>query len=218
MIDPRSLLPRPHNRPPDDALRAGAGSHVGARPQELLHKIPRLIARLTKFRLRVYMLDPGEARLSIAYSSDIRMNSPVPCGWKVGPWSGGRRGGRRAAGPCTTTCTADQRSSRCSGSNAELLVPVCRKCRVIGALNLLSDTPGQVHGNRRGNPPSVRGARRRRHRERQALREGAGAHSTLQTLSEVAREFGSILNLEELLTRIANLTRRSRLPNLRHPV
>jgi sigma-B regulation protein RsbU (phosphoserine phosphatase) len=32
--------------------------------------------------------------------------------------------------------------------------------------------------------------------------------STLETLSDVAREFGSILNLEELLTRIANLTRR----------
>jgi sigma-B regulation protein RsbU (phosphoserine phosphatase) len=32
--------------------------------------------------------------------------------------------------------------------------------------------------------------------------------STLETLAEVAREFGSILNLDELLTRIANLARR----------
>ncbi len=32
--------------------------------------------------------------------------------------------------------------------------------------------------------------------------------STLETLSDIAREFGSILNLDELLTRIANLTRR----------
>src|SRR5207249_4980734 len=32
--------------------------------------------------------------------------------------------------------------------------------------------------------------------------------STLQTLSEMAREFGAILNLDELLTRIAHLTRR----------
>ena len=31
---------------------------------------------------------------------------------------------------------------------------------------------------------------------------------TLETLSEIGREFGSILNLDELLTRIANLTRR----------
>src|SRR5581483_9594782 len=31
---------------------------------------------------------------------------------------------------------------------------------------------------------------------------------TLETLSEIAREFGAILNLDELLTRIANLTRR----------
>ena len=32
--------------------------------------------------------------------------------------------------------------------------------------------------------------------------------STLETLSEIGREFGAILNLDELLTRIANLTRR----------
>ena len=32
--------------------------------------------------------------------------------------------------------------------------------------------------------------------------------STLETLAEIAREFGAILNLDELLTRIANLTRR----------
>src|SRR5947208_3985418 len=32
--------------------------------------------------------------------------------------------------------------------------------------------------------------------------------STIETLAEIAREFGSILNLDELLTRIANLTRR----------
>src|SRR5436189_299590 len=32
--------------------------------------------------------------------------------------------------------------------------------------------------------------------------------STLETLAEVAREFGSILNLDELLTRLASVTRR----------
>src|SRR5262245_66289464 len=31
---------------------------------------------------------------------------------------------------------------------------------------------------------------------------------TLEALSEIGREFGAILNLDELLTRIANLTRR----------
>src|SRR5258708_26308602 len=31
---------------------------------------------------------------------------------------------------------------------------------------------------------------------------------TLETLSEIGREFGAILNLDELLTRIANLARR----------
>src|SRR4029079_8380959 len=94
------------------------------------------------------------------------------------------------------------------GSLAELVVPLRRKGRVIGALNLLSDTPGQFT------------------EEDEAMMRQFAAHvavaienarlfeqerqytSTLETLSEVAREFGAILQLDELLTRIATLTRR----------
>src|SRR5205807_8795677 len=94
------------------------------------------------------------------------------------------------------------------GSRAELVVPLRRKGRVIGALNLLSDTPGQFT------------------EEDEAMLRQFAAHvavaienarlfeqereytSTLETLSEIGREFGAILNLDELLTRIANLTKR----------
>jgi sigma-B regulation protein RsbU (phosphoserine phosphatase) len=86
-------------------------------------------------------------------------------------------------------------------------VPLRRKGRVIGALNLLSDATGQFSEI-----------------DEQLLRQFA-AHvavgienarlfeqerqytSTLETLADIAREFGAILNLDELLTRIANLTR-----------
>src|SRR5262249_13397575 len=93
------------------------------------------------------------------------------------------------------------------GSQAELVVPLRRKGRVIGALNLLSDTANQFT------------------EVDEAMLRQFGAHvaiaienallvehereytSTLETLSEIGREFGAILQLDELLTRIATLTR-----------
>ena len=52
-------------------------------------------------------------------------------------------------------------------------------------------------------------ARRGRDRERAAVRARARIHRARSRRSpEIAREFGAILNLDELLTRIANLTRR----------
>jgi sigma-B regulation protein RsbU (phosphoserine phosphatase) len=94
------------------------------------------------------------------------------------------------------------------GSNAELVVPLRRKGRVIGALNLLSETKGQfteidemlLRQFGAHVAVAIENARLFEH-----TREYT---STLETLSEIGREFGAILNLDELLTRIANLTRR----------
>jgi sigma-B regulation protein RsbU (phosphoserine phosphatase) len=94
------------------------------------------------------------------------------------------------------------------GSKAELVVPLRRKGRVIGALNLLSDTPGQFTD---GDEAMLRqfGAHVAVAIENARLFDNEREYtSTLQTLAEIAREFGAILNLDELLTRIANLTRR----------
>src|SRR5207249_8433326 len=94
------------------------------------------------------------------------------------------------------------------GSRAELVVPLRRKGRVLGALNLLSDTEGQFSDTDEAVlrqfaahvAVAIENAR---------LFEQQREHtSTLETLAEIAREFGAILNLDELLTRIANLTRR----------
>ena len=94
------------------------------------------------------------------------------------------------------------------GSQAELVVPLRRKGRVIGALNLLSDTAGQFTDV---DEMMLRqfGAHVAVAIENALLFERARDYtSTLETLSDIAREFGSILNLDELLTRIASLTRR----------
>jgi sigma-B regulation protein RsbU (phosphoserine phosphatase) len=176
---------------------------------ELLQKIPTLIARITKFQaFAVYLLDPREEELRIAYA----VGYPEDLVWslrvKVGHGLVGAAV-REGKPILVNDVHADPRYVEAvPGSNAELVVPLRRKGKVIGALNLLSDAVGQFTET-----------------DEQLLRQ-FGAHvavaienarlfehereytSTLETLAEIAREFGAILNPDELLTRIANLTRR----------
>jgi phosphoserine phosphatase RsbU/P len=176
---------------------------------ELLAKIPQLIARITKFTaFAVYLLDDAKGELSIAYSVGYPEEHARTLRLKVGE---GLVGSAVAEGKAVLVnhVHSDPRYVEAvPGSQAELVAPLRRKGRVIGALNLLSDTPDQFTEI-----------------DEMILRQ-FGAHvavaienarlfeqerdytATLEALSDIAREFGSILNLEELLTRIANLTRR----------
>ena len=176
---------------------------------ELLHKIPELIARLTKFNaFAVYLLDPGRDELSIAYSVGYPDELARTLRLKPGY---GLVGAAVAEGEpiLVNDVRADPRYVEAvPGSLAELVVPLRRKGRVIGALNLLSDTPGQFTETDEAILRQF-GAHVAVAIENARLFEKEREHtSTLETLSDVAREFASILNLEELLTRIANLTRR----------
>src|SRR6476660_1150269 len=110
---------------------------------ELLPKLPELIARLTKFTaFAVYLLDPKRGDLHIAYSvgypeSVVRTRRP-----KVGA---GVVGAAVAAGQPILVNDVHQDARYVEvvpGSNAELAVPLRRKGRVIGALVLLGDTVG----------------------------------------------------------------------------
>src|SRR5689334_11970500 len=176
---------------------------------ELLQKIPQLIARLTKFTaFAMYLLDPKRGELTIAYSVGYPEEVARTLRLKIG---GGLVGAAVAEGQpiLVNDVHADPRYFEAvPGSRSELVVPLRRKGRVIGALNLLSDTPGQFT------------------EVDEAMLRQFGAHvavaienallvehdrdyaRTLETLSEIGREFGAILQLDELLTRIANLTRR----------
>src|SRR4051795_723344 len=176
---------------------------------ELLQKIPLLIARITKFQaFAVYLLDPRGEELSIAYA----VGYPDEVVWtlrvKVGE---GLVGTAVAEGQpiLVNDVHVDPRYVEAvPGSNAELVVPLRRKGRVIGALNLLSDTVGQfteidemlLRQFGAHVAVAIENARLFEH-----TREYT---STLETLSDIGREFGAILNLDELLTRIANLARR----------
>ena len=176
---------------------------------QLLHKIPELIARLIKYQaFAVYLLDSKRNELAVAYSVGYAPEVARTLRLKVGE---GLVGAAVAEGRplLVNDVYGDPRYVEAvAGSSAELVVPLRRKGHVIGALNVLSDRIGQFT------------------EEDEAILRQFGAHvavaienarlfdeereytATLQTLAEIAREFGSILQLDELLTRIANLTRR----------
>ena len=176
---------------------------------ELLHKIPLLIARITKFKaFAVYLLDPRREELSIAYA----VGYPDDVVWglrlKVGH---GLVGAAVADGKpiLVNDVRSDPRYVEAvPGSRAEIVVPLRRKGNVIGALNLLSDTPGQFTETDEALLRQF-GAHVAVAIENARLFEHAREYThTLETLAEIAREFGAILHLDELLTRIANLARR----------
>jgi sigma-B regulation protein RsbU (phosphoserine phosphatase) len=177
--------------------------------EELLQKIPELMAKLTKFQaFAVYLLDPKRDELSIAYSVGYPAEVARTLRVKVGE---GLVGAAVEAGRplLVNDVHADPRYVEAvPGSQSELVVPLRRKGRVIGALNLLSDTIDQFTGVDEAVlrqfgahvAVAIENARLFEH-EREYT-------ATLETLAEVAREFGSILNLDELLTRLASVTRR----------
>src|SRR5262249_4556487 len=167
------------------------------------------IARLTKFQaFAVYLLDPKGNELRIAYSVGYPAETASTLRVKVGH---GLVGAAVAEGQpilVNDVATDPRYVEAVPGSKAELVVPLRRKGRVIGALNLLSDTAGQFTGADADIlrqfaahvAVAIENARLFEH-EREYI-------NTLEILADIAREFGAILNLDELLTKIANLTKR----------
>jgi sigma-B regulation protein RsbU (phosphoserine phosphatase) len=177
--------------------------------EELLAKIPQLIARLTRFSaFSVYLLDEHRQDLRIAYAvgypEEVWSTLRLPLG--EGVVGAAVQEGRpilvndirlepRYKGPLRNMLS-------------QLAVPMRRKGKVIGALNLLNEVEGAFTA------------------QDEALLRQFGAHvavalenarlfkserhyvDTLETLAEIGREMSSILDLDALLTRIASLTKR----------
>src|SRR5262249_47730899 len=94
------------------------------------------------------------------------------------------------------------------GSQAELVVPLRRKGRVLGALNLLSDTAGRFTDTDEGILRQFAAHVAVAIENARLFEQERHYVTTLEALADIAKEFAAILNLDELLTRIANLTRR----------
>jgi sigma-B regulation protein RsbU (phosphoserine phosphatase) len=94
------------------------------------------------------------------------------------------------------------------GVNAQLVVPLRHKNRVVGALNLLSDHVG-AFTERDEDILAQFGVHVAQALANARLLDEERDHTaTLETLTEIAREVAAILDLDELLSRIAILAKR----------
>ena len=176
---------------------------------ELLAKIPQLIARLTRFSaFSVYLLDEKRQELRIAYA--VGYPEEVARTQRLAVGEGVVGAAVEEGRPILVNDIRASRATRGPLRNmlSQLAVPMRRKGKVIGALNLLSEAEGAFTS------------------QDEALLRQFAAHvavaienarlfqserhyvDTLETLAEIGREMSSILDLDALLTRIASLTKR----------
>ena len=218
---PRPPTSWPH-RPPSSTRSSGRCSTWAARSprprfDELLKKIPRLIGRLIAFEaFAVYLLDErrGELKVGLLGRVSGERRSRFACGSGM-DWSAPRS---RAPAALVNDLASDPRYVEfVPGMASEIVVPLLHKSRPIGALNILSRNHDQFS-----------------RRDVAILRQFA-AHvavalvnarlfeqsrldaEAFETLAEIGREVASVLDLDELFARIAQLAATDRLPHLRHP-
>jgi phosphoserine phosphatase RsbU/P len=176
---------------------------------ELLQKIPQLIARLTSFTVfSVYLLDERREELRLAYAVGYPDDLAKTFTLKVGQGLVGVAVAEQRPIVANDVAADPRYISVVPGVQSDLVVPIKHKGKVLGALNLLSD-------------------RRDAFTERdEAILRQFGAHvaqaivnarlfesereyaATLETLAEIGREMSAILDLDELLTRVAHLVKR----------
>lgn len=213
--DPSVLSGRAPLRPPTDTELLSTLFELGREVtsvlnlQELLEKIPQLIARLTRFSaFSVYLLDEARQELRIAYAVGYPEEIVKTLRLRVGQ---GVVGASVESGrPILVNDVRDEPRYRgpLRTMFSQLAVPIRRKGRVIGALNLLNEATGaftpQDEALLRQFAAHVAVAienARLFESERQYV-------ETLETLAEIGREMSSILDPDVLLTRIASLTKR----------
>ncbi len=175
---------------------------------DLLHQIPRLIGRLISFEsFAVYLLDERRGDLRVAYAVGY---PPVEKPIRLRPGMG--LVGVAVATEQPVLVNDLQTDPRyiefVPGMNSEIVVPLLHKSRPIGALNILSRHRNQF------TPDDV------------AIVRQFGAHvavalvnarlfdrsrrdaEAFETLAEIGRDVGSVLDLDQLFSRIAQLTKR----------
>ncbi len=179
---------------------------------ELLQRIPELIARLIRFQaFAVYLLDERRDRrneLRIAYSVGYPEATARSLRLKVGEGLVGLAVATRQPVLVNDVASDPRYVEAVPGTAAELVVPLVYQQRVIGALNVLSVERGAF------GPTDVNVLTQFASHVAVALvnarlfeRERRDAE-TFELLAEIGREVSSILDLDELLERIAQLTRR----------
>ena len=176
---------------------------------ELLRRIPGLIARLTSFTVfSVYMLDQRRQELKIAYAEGYPLDMVLNFRLKVGEGIVGAAVAEEKPILVNDVHQDPRYLGLVPGVNAQLVVPLRHKKRVLGALNLLSDRIG-AFSERDEQILSQFGVHIAQALANARMFEQERDYAeTLETLTEIAREVAEILDLDELLSRIAILAKR----------
>jgi phosphoserine phosphatase RsbU/P len=175
---------------------------------DLLHQIPRLIGRLISFEaFAVYLLDERRGELRVAYAVGY---PPTDKPLRLRPGMGlvGVAVATEQPVLVNDLPTDPRYIEFVPGMNSEIVVPLLHKSRPIGALNILS------HHRNHFSIDDV------------AIIRQFGAHvavalvnarlfdrsrhdaEAFETLAEIGRDVASVLELDELFARIAQLTKR----------
>jgi phosphoserine phosphatase RsbU/P len=175
---------------------------------ELYRKLPDLISRITDFHaMAVYLVDERRGDLRIAYAEGYPHGS-TSARLQIGQGLVGRA--VEAGRPLLANDVSEEPHyiELVPGTGSELVVPLRRKGRTIGALNLLSRNRGEF------TPAEVETLRNFAAAvaiaiENARLFDSERRYSeTIETLAEISREFAGILDLNQLLERIAHRIKR----------
>jgi phosphoserine phosphatase RsbU/P len=176
--------------------------------EELLAQIPILIARLIEFdAFAVYLLDDRRGELRVAYSVGYP-DGAEPVRITLGQGLVGAAITSQMPLLVNDVASDPRYLPVVAGMSSELVVPLLHKKRPIGALNILSRhrdqfTAPDVVLLRQFAAHVAVGIENARLFERS--RNDAEA---FETLAEIGREVASVLTLDKLFARIAQLTRR----------
>ena len=176
---------------------------------ELLQRIPQLISRLTAFTsFAVYLIDERRHDLYIAYAVGYPDALVKTQRLQVGQGIVGAAVAEEHPVLVHDVLADPRYVEIVPGTRSELVVPLRRKGRVIGALNLLSPEVAQFTELdeailRQFAAAVAVGIENARLFEKE--RQNA---EMMETLAEVSREVSSILDLDALLVRLAQLTKR----------
>ena len=176
---------------------------------DLLEKIPQLIARLTRFSaFSVYLLDEARQELHIAYAVGYPQDVVRTLRLKVGQGVVGAAVEQGRPILVNDIGSEPRFVGPLRNMVSQLAVPMRRKGRVIGALNLLSEHAGAFTDQDEALLRQFAAHVAVAIENARLFRSERHYTETLETLAEIGREMSSILDLEVLLTRIASLTKR----------
>ena len=176
---------------------------------QLLQRIPQLISRLTSFTVfSVYLLNDKRQELSIAYAVGYPEEIVKHFTLQMGQGTVGVAVAEQRTILLDDVDADPRYLAVVPGARSQLAVPLRHKGKAIGALNLLSDKLAAFTERDEGILRQF-GAHVAQAIVTARLFESEREYSdTLETLADVGREMSAILDVDELLTRVAHLLKR----------